>query len=403
MNLLILNAKWSLLKTPDIPKKCKNDLPPIEHKKRFPTSERMAKRTIVLSDSSTDSRRDYDDRVPKLYGQHRSRERERGRNRNHHRHRNYSRDRYYNSTSSDSSDLDYPSKSEHGSYYHREKRRHKYSESSDSSPGRYVRKNRKRSLARSDYTMPVKRARHGKRLATDRELIHENADVFKPAKRLYRSKSVSQLDKVRPNEKTQIVRRAKLAFLPKIPPFTVTATKKKPLKNKVVETQTQAKGNKRKNGSNEAAPQKNPPALIQQFVKPSTSKEEDILRAESAANVALLQSTANVADKENVSPDGLSRDDFVKLCQINDIAVHEIDILKAERRQILCDASKVYKERDVLKVKYDRLLEKYSYLFGKVNNDNNIVKDQNSGEPTDENEPEGTDQNVKIHQRRLSV
>lgn len=52
----------------------------------------------------------------------------------------------------------------------------------------------------------------------------------------------------------------------------------------------------------------------------------------------------------------------------------EIDLLKEERRGILCESSIVFKERDVWKMKYDRLFERYGYLqkkFGKENEHGN--------------------------------
>lgn len=110
----------------------------------------------------------------------------------------YSRGDYYYSTSSDSSDPGFFKRREHDTHRHRAKRRHHYSvsESSDSSPGRFVRMNRKRSRSRSGCAMPLKRGRHDKRLTSDcEEIIKSTADVFKPAKRLNRSKSVSQLER----------------------------------------------------------------------------------------------------------------------------------------------------------------------------------------------------------------
>lgn len=76
---------------------------------------------------------------------------------------------------------------------------------------------------------------------------------------------------------------------------------------------------------------------MQQFAQPSTSSKQDILRAESAANVAASQFKA--ANKENVSPNGYTQDLFVKQCQINEIALSEIDILKAEQRHILYETT----------------------------------------------------------------
>lgn len=48
--------------------------------------------------------------------------------------------------------------------------------------------------------------------------------------------------------------------------------------------------------------------------------------------------------------------------RINEIAMKEIDILKAERREILSAANKLVDKFDLLKIKYDGLLEKYAYL-----------------------------------------
>lgn len=48
----------------------------------------------------------------------------------------------------------------------------------------------------------------------------------------------------------------------------------------------------------------------------------------------------------------------------------EIDLLKDERRGILNESNKAFKERDVWKLKYDRLFERFDYLqkkFGKEN------------------------------------
>lgn len=107
---------------------------------------------------------------------------------------------------------------------------------------------------------------------------------------------------------------------------------------------------------------------------------------------------SNKQDEENVNPSVVNRDDFVKQCQINSVAMKEIDVLRNERRQILTNASNVYKECEVLKVKYGRLYEKYSYLVRKVNGNDDNDNDQNQQENSEANE-----NNNKINKMRASV
>lgn len=124
---------------------------------------------------------------------------------------------------------------------------------------------------------------------------------------------------------------------------------------------------------------------------PSTSKISDIVRAETeqqklremAENEAqnenssisvepTTQNTSNQPDNADDDPNDskIDLDLYEAQCRINLAAVAEIDLLKEERRGILTESNKVLKERDVWKIKYDRLLERFGYLQKKLGKEN---------------------------------
>lgn len=108
-------------------------------------------------------------------------------------------------------------------------------------------------------------------------------------------------------------------------------------------------------------------APVSKKVVPSVSKETHCIDKDLFQRA--MQSAQRLAEANKAIDSGI----LEKQYRINATAMAELDAMKAERKELLSATDKLCKKFDMLKYKYDDLLEKYNYLK-KMNNKRNNPK-----------------------------